>query len=98
MNKKAPNWGKTIGIIMICLGGLGVFYQACKIIIPSIFRNMMGIFNNEAFYNHNEEMPRQALNQMTEMMFMTEGQANAMKTIGFLGIWYGRLHYFIKQQ
>lgn len=86
MNKKAPVWGKAIGIIMISLGGLGVFYQAYKIIVPSLFRNMFGVFNNEALYNQNDNVSRQAVDQLTEMMFMTEGQANSMKIIGFLGI------------
>lgn len=86
MNKRAPVWGKAIGIIMICLGGLGVFYQAYKIIVPSLFRNMFGIINNDAIYNHSDNVSRQAVNQLTEMMFMTEGQATAMKVIGFLGV------------
>lgn len=36
--KKAPKWGRAIGIIMIILGSFGVFFQLLKTLIPSYMR------------------------------------------------------------
>ena len=46
-SKKVPGWGKTIGILMIIMSSLGVFYQMYRLIIPRLLNfqsNMMNTF------------------------------------------------------
>lgn len=43
---KTPGWGKAIGIIMIVLGSLGVFYQGYRIMIPKIMEMQYRMFSD----------------------------------------------------
>ena len=43
--RNAPGWGKTIGIMMIILGSLGVFYQFYKLVIPKILGFQQSLIN-----------------------------------------------------
>ncbi len=36
MVKKAPGWGKTVGILMITFGSFGVFYQIYRMVVPRL--------------------------------------------------------------
>lgn len=72
MQAKAPTWGKAVGIIMICLGGLGTFYQLYKIIFPSFFSQVP--FNNVG----NSEFK--------EIFGLGSSGLNMMIIFGFIGI------------
>ncbi|MFT5818836.1 MAG: hypothetical protein ACI8ZM_000057 [Crocinitomix sp.] len=81
MKKSAPGWGKAIGIIMICLGGLGVFYQIYKMIIPAFFGNLPRAMNN--FPHLDNDI---AFNQFSNMMGMSATQANLLIAYGVLAL------------
>lgn len=88
MQKSAPGWGKAIGIIIICLGGLGVFYQIYKILIPSIFSSFpMQMMNDAARldpdFNRQQEI---VLDQMNTMVKITAAGGQWMMIFGYLGI------------
>jgi len=69
---KPPVWGKAIGIIMICLGSLGVFLQLYKFMIRS-FSEISHNFNNG--------------NAVLGGIFrMTETQATVMLILALLGL------------
>ncbi len=57
---KAPGWGKTIGILMIILGSLGVFYQMYRIAFPKILN-----FQNKMMHTITD-MQKDAFNQIDE--------------------------------
>jgi hypothetical protein len=81
MVKKAPGWGKALGIIMICLGGLGIFYQIYKIIIPWIFGIFSRPLNDMARLSNDR-----AFDELNYMMGMSESQANVMIAFGIFGL------------
>ncbi len=87
MRKSAPGWGKAIGIIMICLGGLSVFYQLYKIVFPAIFRTIPRQIENISRMDPNfDRNGEQAINQFNSIIGMSESQANLLVTLGILGI------------
>ncbi len=86
MQKAAPSWGKAIGIIMICLGCLGVFYQIYKIMVPGMLK-LVPKFNQFPGYNEhmttNEEI---AFEQINSMLSASDSEANLVITLGYLGL------------
>ncbi|NOQ76025.1 MAG: hypothetical protein GQ574_28725 [Crocinitomix sp.] len=76
MKKSAPGWGKAIGIIMICLGGLGIFYQIYKFIIPVFFGSFPRRMSGMSQFN----------NPFNDMLGMSETQANMLILYGVLGL------------
>ena len=82
MKKNAPGWGKAIGIIMICLGGLGTFYQIYKIIFPSMINNMT---SSPLFQIAENDMNRQAFNQFSHAFGLDQNGMNLMILFGVLG-------------
>jgi hypothetical protein len=86
MKTKVPGWGKAIGIIMICLGGLGLFYQIYKMIIPSIFRfqreMMENVSNLEVEPNMGQE---QVFIKFEEMMHLSAYQESLLLLFGIIG-------------
>jgi len=81
--RKAPTWGKTVGIIMIVLGGLGVFIQIYKIILRT-FANIQGeVFNN---LEHLPNSNNPGLRMFDQMFGMTQTQGNIMMILGLLGL------------
>lgn len=88
MQKSAPGWGKAIGIIIICLGGLGVFYQIYKILIPSIFSSFpVQVLNDAAHadpdFNRQQEI---VLDQMNSIVKITTVGGQWMIIFGYFGI------------
>lgn len=87
MTKAAPGWGKAVGIIAICLGGLGVFYQMYKIIMPSFFRRIPETLNTLSQLDPNRTVEEEiAINQFQTIMGFTDGQATALMTFGVVGL------------
>jgi hypothetical protein len=69
---KPPVWGKAIGIIMICLGSLGIFLQLYKFMIRS-FSEISHNFNNG--------------NAVLGGIFrMSEAQATGMLILALIGL------------
>lgn len=89
MNQKriTPGWGKAIGILMIVLGGLGVFYQFYKMLAPKILSTQNQMMNamstlpsNDGFSNVNR------MNDIfNEFMQMSNFQSNVFVVSGILG-------------
>lgn len=84
--KKAPTWGKAIGILMIILGSLGVFFQLVKTILPSYMRIMPTMLDQS--YRQVQDMdPLQAQNVefLKRQWEVTDGATNAVLAMGIIG-------------
>ena len=87
-NRVTPGWGKAIGILMIVFGGLGVFYQFYKIMIPQ----MLAMSNRMTGIMAEMEVPdqpnpfRNSQELFGEMMQITPMQSQVMVWSGILGI------------
>ena len=84
MQKKAPGWGKALGIIMICLGGLGVFAHIYKLLIPSLFGNMPRIINDLSQIESNNPVNDRVFSEFNYMLGMTETQSTMLMVFGLL--------------
>jgi len=96
---KAPTWGRVIGIIMIVLGSLGIFYQIYKIAMPAMMdiqQDMMSEITNEIEYNEefnhefeNENIrmrPEKIFNTFQEKFMLTDSSKKWLPVFGMLGI------------
>ncbi len=84
MTKKAPSWGKAIGIIMICLGGLGIFYQMYKIIMPSFMQTMP--LNQMSQLDPNMDRGQRIIVNQFENIMDFNGLENYLMTLGIIGV------------
>jgi hypothetical protein len=84
MQKKAPGWGKAIGIIMICLGGLGIFIHIYKMLIPSLFGNMPRMMNDLSRLDHNNPAGDIMINEFNNMLGLSSTQSAMLMTFGIL--------------
>jgi hypothetical protein len=75
MNKNVPSWGKVIGILMICLGSLGVFNQFYKMMIRT-YANIGNGFGGGNFGG----------GLFGNMFRISETQGNIMMLLGVLGL------------
>jgi len=92
---KVPGWGKAVGIIMIILGSLGIFYQAYKIMAPKIFEMQQQMMSNMSnAFEMNEEMdnnsvrmnPEAFLNTFQETFRISDVAKNWLPTFGIIGL------------
>lgn len=81
--RKAPTWGKTVGIIMIVLGGLGVFIQIYKMILKTFANIQNDVFSN---LQHLPDANEPGLRVFDQMFGMTSSQGNIMMIMGLLGL------------
>lgn len=94
--KTAPGWGKAVGILMIVFGGLGVFIQIYKIMMPQILRmqkNMMHSFSTIEMDNQPNPF-RHSQNIFSDMMGISDLQANTLIISGVIGL-IGCIFYII---
>ena len=70
-NNNVPTWGRVIGIIMICLGALGVFNQFYKMMMRTYASMGNGFGGSNLFSN---------------MFGITETQGTILMILGLLGI------------
>lgn len=84
MQKKAPGWGKAIGIIMICLGGLGVFIHIYKMVIPSLFGNFPRVMNDLSRLEQSNPAGDLVFTEFNNMMGMSSTQGTMLVTFGLL--------------
>ncbi|MCC7453233.1 MAG: hypothetical protein IT222_03625 [Crocinitomix sp.] len=78
--KKAPVWGKVLGIIMICLGGLGVINQVYKLMVPMMMDMMRDFPVHPA--NGNPMAAQTGL----DVMFGNSNSATMLMILGFSGL------------
>lgn len=78
--KKAPVWGKVLGIIMICLGGLGVINQIYKLIFPM----MMDMMRDFPVPPANENQVD--LQRSFDVMFGSSNSTTILMILGFSGL------------
>ncbi|MEX1002780.1 MAG: hypothetical protein WDZ35_11750 [Crocinitomicaceae bacterium] len=83
--QKPPTWGKAIGIIIICLGALGFFYNIYKLIIPT-FLNFQSEFMGEMSNLEHNELQRAPFDTFQEMISITPWQSQVIVGSGILGI------------
>lgn len=94
--KTVPGWGKGIGITMIILAALGIFYQFYKIMAPSMFGIQKQImkdfppigqpgnpYNSEQPFNPYNEA---TLSRMEDLMTLSPFQSNILVISGIIGI------------
>src|SRR5690606_7262318 len=85
--KKAPQWGKAIGIIMICLGGLGSFIQFYKLILPFMSKLMPELMDQAMAQNSQmTAFEIQNLERLKEMFKLSESEGNTMVILGVTGL------------
>ncbi len=85
MRKTAPGWGKAIGIIMICLGGLGIFYQIYKLIMPMFFNSFPIAMNNLSHLDNNPYNDV-VINEFSNLFGFTQLQVTMLVVFGILGL------------
>jgi hypothetical protein len=81
MTRSTPSWGKALGIIMICLGGLGILMQIYKMMFPMMFKLMRSMPIPPAPIN-NELAPQ----KMLDFMFGQQNSFDWLILIGVIGI------------
>ncbi len=81
MIRSTPSWGKALGIIMICLGGLGILMQIYKIMFPMMFKLMRSMPIPAPPTNHG-----QAPEKILDMMLGARNSFDWLILIGVIGI------------
>ena len=86
--KKVPGWGKTIGILMIVFGGLGVFIQIYKMMIPQIIRMQQKMMDDmpQLTLGDDDRVFMQTTSMVKEMMKISDTHATVLLYSGILGL------------
>lgn len=84
--KSAPGWGKATGIIMIILGGFGIFWNIYRLIMPAVLRVQQNMMHNIAELNHDENMENMGhvFNKMLSMDRTTENMLFGFSIVGLI--------------
>ena len=77
--RSAPGWGRAIGIIMIILGGMGVFFNFYRLLMPSIFNFQRRLMHDMRDVNPNPEA-RKVSKVLDEMLYFD----NTMETLIYI--------------
>ena len=82
-----PGWGKAVGIIMIVLGGLGVFYQFYKILAPKILETQSKVMDTMSHLPSNDGFSgnRAVSSMFNEFLQMSSFQTNVFVFSGIIG-------------
>ena len=84
--QKATIWGKVVGIIMICLGALGIFNQFYKISLKSVAGMQGEMIEGFSEIPLGENKPNPFGSIFKNMFAMTETQGNIIMIIGIVGV------------